>query len=191
MFFKRYSIMKFLVTNALYKEFDPQHTLRFPKYSYLEDHPVIGINFYEATVCALWLGRRLPIEKEWEKASRGTDGRDYPWGEAMGYQNEYANSCDFMIGQTSAVAEFEQGLSLLVVLIWLETCGNGAKIIIVNHFIPMAQQILSMPQQEQIIKRVRRGGSWNYHASTLLTDARASDFEHRGNNHFGFRIVKK
>ena len=40
-------------------------------------------------------------------------------------------------------------------------------------------------------KRVRRGGSWNYHASTLLTYARASDFEYRGNNHFGFRIVKK
>ena len=40
-------------------------------------------------------------------------------------------------------------------------------------------------------KRVRRGGSWNYHASTLLSYARASDFEHRGNNHFGFRIVKK
>ena len=39
-------------------------------------------------------------------------------------------------------------------------------------------------------KRVRRGGSWNYHSSTLLTYARASDFQNRGNNHFGFRIVK-
>jgi sulfatase modifying factor 1 len=37
-------------------------------------------------------------------------------------------------------------------------------------------------------KHVRRGGSWNYHAATLLTFARASDFEERGNNHFGFRI---
>ena len=39
-------------------------------------------------------------------------------------------------------------------------------------------------------KRVRRGGSWNYHSNTLLTYSRASDFENRGNNHFGFRIVK-
>jgi len=38
-------------------------------------------------------------------------------------------------------------------------------------------------------KRVRRGGSWNYHASTLKTHARASDYEDRGNNHFGFRIA--
>jgi hypothetical protein len=110
-FLREYSIMKYLVTNVLYKEFDPNHKLRFPQYSYLDDHPVVGINFYEALICSLWLGRRLPIEKEWEKAARGTDGRDYPWGEAMGYQSDYANTCDFMIGRTSSVTEFEQGLS--------------------------------------------------------------------------------
>jgi hypothetical protein len=37
------------------------------------------------------------------------DGRDYPWGEAMGYQNDYANTCDFVIGRTSSVTEFELG----------------------------------------------------------------------------------
>ena len=29
----------------------------------------------------------------------------------MGYQSDYANTCDFMIGRTCSVAEFEQGLS--------------------------------------------------------------------------------
>ena len=62
-FLKEFSIMKFPVTNALYKEFDPNHILRFPLYSFSDDHPVIGINFYESLVCALWLGRRLPIER--------------------------------------------------------------------------------------------------------------------------------
>ncbi len=106
-----YSIMKYLVTNALFQQFDPFFKPRFPLYSYLEEHPVAGINFYEAFVFSIWLGRRLPTEKEWEKASRGVDGRDYPWGEASGYQNGYANTADFVIGRTSPVEELDLGIS--------------------------------------------------------------------------------
>jgi sulfatase modifying factor 1 len=39
-------------------------------------------------------------------------------------------------------------------------------------------------------KRRRRAGAWNYYSATLFTCASASDFENRGNNHFGFRVVK-
>ena len=38
--------------------------------------------------------------------------------------------------------------------------------------------------------KVRRGGSWNYHLSTLKSAARASDEKFKGNDHFGFRVVK-
>ena len=38
-------------------------------------------------------------------------------------------------------------------------------------------------------KKVRRGGSWNYHESTLKSAARASDEKFKGNDHFGFRVV--
>ena len=76
---EEFSIMKFPVTNALYMQFDPQHKTRYPLYSWEEDQPVIGINYYVAVIFSLWLGLRLPTEKEWEKAARGTDGRIYPW----------------------------------------------------------------------------------------------------------------
>ena len=147
-FLKEFSIMKFAVTNALYKEFDPNHILRFPLYSFSDDHPVIGINFYESLVCALWLGRRLPIEKEWEKSARGIDGRDYPWGEAMGYQNDYANTCDFVIGRTSSVTEFEQGISPFGCF---DMAGN------------VWEWCAQLHLKGQITQRVARGGSWlNY-----------------------------
>ncbi len=44
------------------------------------DTPMFGVDWYDAYAYARWRGGRLPTEQEWEKAGRGRDGFQYPWG---------------------------------------------------------------------------------------------------------------
>jgi len=68
-----------------------------------EEHPANGIDWYQAKVFCAWSGKRLCSESEWEKASRGTDGRKYPWG------NETATCAYAVMDETGAVGGVTSG----------------------------------------------------------------------------------
>ena len=88
-----FRIGKYPVTNQQYAQFvaatgyqPPRHWRGKTPPRELNNHPVVNVTWYDARAYCAWLSKvrgeevRLPTEAEWEKAARGTDGREFPWG---------------------------------------------------------------------------------------------------------------
>lgn len=103
-----FRISKYPVTNAQFQEFvdstgyRPQGGWSTPDDA-KANHPAVNVTFYDAKAFCRWAGCRLPSEKEWEKAARGTDGRPFPWGHDF-----HPDLCNNDGTGTTAVDAFER-----------------------------------------------------------------------------------
>ena len=89
-----YEIGKYPVTNFEYRAFvqdtghePPRHWEGDQYPQALGDHPAVNVSWHDAVAYCEWLKEKtskpyhLPTEAEWEKAARGIDGREFPWGD--------------------------------------------------------------------------------------------------------------
>jgi formylglycine-generating enzyme required for sulfatase activity/energy-coupling factor transporter ATP-binding protein EcfA2 len=136
--------------------------------------PVVGVSWFEAEAYGTWLNAqgpmpdlphgyrvRLPTEEEWERAARGADGREYPWGDRFDFRRL---SC----------AEAWAGKADLDWLEWIrnvpEFAGTTAVCTYVQGIAPDGVWDMAGNVWEWTVswygtaktERVVRGGSWDF-----------------------------
>jgi len=116
---------KYPITNRQFFEFVHQEKYQFSKHPRFNkepywqkgllvkpDHPVTDVTWYDAQAFCKWLSKksnriiRLPTEAEWEKASRGEDGRIFPWGNWRNHEKQTANGGIWQGEDTTPVGMF-------------------------------------------------------------------------------------
>jgi formylglycine-generating enzyme required for sulfatase activity len=109
-----YLISRYEITNVQFVEYlklaKTKSGSTAKRWRTIPDLPVVNVTWYEAVKFCNWMSEsyqhderpeyvfRLPTEAEWEKAARGVDGREWPWGNEFSASDEIEAmrcNCDY------------------------------------------------------------------------------------------------
>jgi len=157
--------------------------------------PVVGVTWFESEAYANWLAKqtgrevRLPTEQEWERAARGTKGREYTWGDTFdknkancaefwGNDNEldwdkWVDQKGYEIASTSIIGQFKNGNTPEGIY---DLSGN------------VWEWTASWYEKEQV-NRTLRGGSWIYNRRNVRCASRYWIVPDNFNLDIGFRVL--
>ncbi|MCD4739447.1 MAG: SUMF1/EgtB/PvdO family nonheme iron enzyme [Anaerolineae bacterium] len=121
-YLERFWISKTPITNKQYQIFTEITGYRPPAHwddgrppKGKESHPVVNVTWHDAAAYCNWLSTltgktiALPSESQWERAARGNQLQEYPWGNH--FDATRCNSHDLGLGDSTPVGIFPEGAS--------------------------------------------------------------------------------
>lgn len=163
--------------------------------------PVVGVTWFEAEAYSNWLTQkegksfRLPTELEWERAARGTKGREFAWGNEFSKNN--LNGAEFWSGQDD-LSDYDQWNKLFyknkivfrqasttIVYQFLEGCTPEDVFDLSGN---VWEWTSSWYEKEQV-NRVLCGGSWSSDRRNVRGANRFRDIPVNFFNNLGFRLL--
>ncbi len=194
-----------------------------PYFEQGDDHPVVSVSWNDAMAYSYWLSKKigldfkLPTAAQWEKGARGTDERNFPWGDEkpdgtkanyadINYWNKYKNARhpDKNINdgytETSPVGNYPEGASSYGLLDMAGNVWEWCFDVYDNNYYavspyknPLGPPDTGKPDQERVN---RGGGSWTDRSGfltpkgghNLRSASRTGDEQNSSDDHMGFRI---
>ena len=147
------------------------------QYSPTDSHPMIYVDWHDATAYAKWVGKRLTTEEEWDWAARGgLVNKNYSWGNDESLARDYANyfgtgGKDKWYYTTAPVGRFKSN-------------GYGLYDMTGNTF-EWCQDWYDSDKDYKVL----RGGSWLFFIDAMFVALRVRNRPSDRINHNGFRCV--